>query len=284
MNNSIQITRKLQVNRSKVEAWNSKGSPATSADFSTNQVFVMSITNQVGFSFWNSYQTNYPGGIPQVYAHDTVQMILTNANGKRVRERGDEYCSISPTLPLFPEESGPGRNGISTLAPSYRTAAANSFFYSAGDFVFLSPVQYSLSADAFIPLPSGVTSFSTNDTSIQNLPQIGLVTSNWFQAYMVDVDSGGITHVIDYVEFDGPSGSRSVNNELFDHYPGSNLSPYDMWYTNGSGPNFNGPISGVGEPNIGISTGDWPTKMGHGKHRTIYPAGQRRFRMKPSFS
>ena len=220
LQNLVQITRKLQVDRTRMESYNNN----TSGDFRTNQLFIMSITNRIGFSFWNSYQTNYPGGLPTVYAHDLCWMILTNNTGG---------VSLSVVTNVFYSTNlanpWPGATWNINLSPAYRTAASDSFFFSEGDFAFLGPAVYNVMSHTLTPIPSnGQIPFNTNDASLQNLDQFGLITSNWFQAYIVDN-----SNVVDYVQYIGPNSSQNLNNEMLDSLIGPNGSPYfDMWITN----------------------------------------------------
>ena len=223
LQNLVQITRKLQINRSRVEGY----SRATSADFSTNQMFIISITNRIGFSFWNSYQTNYPGGLPTVYAHNLCWMTLSNTTG-------GVFVSPVTNVLFYTNLSNPwpGANWNLTQAPAYRTAAPGSFFFSEGDFDVLGPEVYTLDSHTLSPLPGfGNPMFYTNDTSIQSLDQFGLVTSNWFQAYIVDG-----SNVVDYVQYTGPNSSQNLNNELLDSTVGAvalTEGRYsDAWITN----------------------------------------------------
>src|ERR1039458_7498249 len=69
---TAQVTRKLQITRTKSD-------PAT-ATYTTNQMYVFSMSNSVGISFWNSYSNNYPRPLT-VYAQNLFYMTLTNNNG-----------------------------------------------------------------------------------------------------------------------------------------------------------------------------------------------------------
>jgi hypothetical protein len=242
LQNLVQITRELQVNRARVESY----SVNNRQDFSTNQLFVMSITNRIGFSFWNSYQTNYPGGLPIVYASDICWTILTNSTQTAFLDAVTNVLfRTNLTSPW------PGANWKVNEAPAYRTAAPSSFFFSEGDFDLLQPEIYSLGTHTFNPLPyGGGPIFNTNDTSIQNLDQFGLVTSNWFQAYIVDN-----SNVVDYVQYIGPNSSQNLNNETLDGIHGPNGSPYyDTWITNVT-------VSGV---NYGLANQIYVSQQGTG--------------------
>ena len=69
---TAEVTRKLQITRTKSD-------PAT-AIYTTNQMYVFSMSNSVGISFWNSYSNNYPRPLT-VYAQNLFYMTLTNNNG-----------------------------------------------------------------------------------------------------------------------------------------------------------------------------------------------------------
>jgi hypothetical protein len=60
---------------------------------------------------------------------------------------------------------------------------------------------------------------------------LGLATTNWFQAYILDKDVNGNNHVIDYVQFNGPSGIRDLAAEIDDPPTYTGATEY-MWSTN----------------------------------------------------
>jgi len=68
-----QVSRLVRVNRSTLSGLNS-------AFFTTNQMFIMSISNSVGVSLWNSYDADYVGSSNlTIFVQDTMRMRLTNA-------------------------------------------------------------------------------------------------------------------------------------------------------------------------------------------------------------
>jgi hypothetical protein len=217
MFNTMQVTRELQVTRIKIEGYNSN----TSSDFRTNQMFVMSLTNHIGFSFWNSYATNYPGGSPTIFVSDMARMVLTN--GSIVL---NFLFSTNFTTNLV---TWLGSAWDTTQIPTARQAAPDSFISGIFDFPFVpaSALQIDQTANftGFIPLTLNPT-FNPNVTSLPIFPQFGLITTNWFQAFILDG-----SNVIDYVQFSGPTSSQNLSAEIQDaNFTG--VIPLYMWSTN----------------------------------------------------
>ena len=55
MTESAQVTRKLEVTRGSTNQMSN-----LYTNYDTNQMYVLSITNNIGLSFWNSYSNFYP--------------------------------------------------------------------------------------------------------------------------------------------------------------------------------------------------------------------------------
>lgn len=230
LRNTFGITRKLQVYRFD---------PNQPGALGTNQMFVMSITNRLGFSFWNSYEDNYVpvSGSMTVYFRDVLRMGLTNDLGAFPEFSGGynpavvQFAFIT-NLVVWPgsawSDSGPVK--------PFQTANPNSFVFGYWDYPFLTESIYRMSLTNFVPVV-GAT-WETGLGYVSPLPHFGLATTNCIQAYILDG-----TNVIDYVQLNGPSSQRDLNSEINDpNYSGS-TSLY-MWSTNGYGDPF-GPQFGV---------------------------------------
>ncbi len=229
MLNVVQVTRLLQVNRNSTNP-----SPATV--FTTNQMYVMSISNTVGVSLWNSYNTNYVGsGNLQVFMQDTLRMTLTNQFNTRT-----EFSNFNFSANL---SSWPG--SAWTYAPASNPApVSESFIYTNWTFPLLSPSAYQYSSGLFIPISQPPASlWSEMGTYNFAFPPFGLMTTNWVQAFILDG-----SNVIDYVQFSGPNSTRNLTAELRDpNYPDATAVRY-MWSTNAYGNSVSG-IPTWGEAN-----------------------------------
>ena len=213
MVNSAQFTRKLQLVRNYV------GGP-----FWTNQMVVMSVTNNMGISFWNSYATDYPtnygGGLNMsIVVHSEVQSVVTNSDwaGPSFLPRAYANYIYSPTR--WPGSQWAAYDGG---APS-----ANSFFAWQWTNTVVPQAVYNFTSKSFNPTALSTYFWDTNRTVVDPLPQFGLLTTNWLQAYIVDG-----THVIDYVQLRGPINNGNLNSGLSDpNYPDTTGQNY-LWSTN----------------------------------------------------
>ena len=178
-------TRKMQVRRTDTSKY---GATAT------NELFIVSITNHMGFSFWNSYITNYPGGPLTVFLHDTLLMTInmTNSLGLITSWSSATNFFYSPPTPISPWAGSAWSGG---------NLSANSFVTTNCDFVFLPESMYSYKNNDF-----SATGWDTNETRVYPFPQIGLATTNWLQAFILDG-----TRIVDYVILNGPDFSRSMS-------------------------------------------------------------------------
>lgn len=219
MRNGVQVTRKLQVTRTN---------PLLPGAVETNQMFVMSITNQLGFSFWNSYESNYvstqSGGI-NVVIRDALSMVLSNGTAPNLVNKSTVYYT-NISLSTWPGSAWSSDSGVW----SQKTPSTASFIYRVWDFPFLPESIYRAAIASFEPVTSPSASlWEVGNTTVPVLPQFGLVSTNWLQAYILDG-----SNVIDYVQFAGPQSARDLNAEIRDPNAFSGSQKY-MWSTNAYG-------------------------------------------------
>jgi hypothetical protein len=205
MQNVVQITRKLQIARSKI--------PVTSvSDFIyTNQMFVFSISNSIGMDLWNSYATNYSYPV-QIVVYDNLSMILTNDGGAPFV--ANSY-PINANIPLTPPWPGSAWN---TVLYDGGSPAATSFVVPINTAVqfMTNSVFYSGTTPpgvlGFFPEGSNL-GWETNKTDF-SFPNFGLLTTNRLQVFMLEQNPVGIYHIIDYAQFAGPESRRNLNAEF----------------------------------------------------------------------
>ena len=222
----------MQVMRTKNEIYKA----GTEGDFRTNEMFIMSITNNVGYSLWNSYTTNYPGQ-PTIFVNDYIGMSLTNGAFSK-----NAFTNFSALIDV-PSAEWTGAVWNVKNSPNSRTPAANSFKFGNWSFAFLPTSVYNFAGADFLPVNDVPTpTFDTNLVNLPNLPQFGLIITNHLVAYILDRG-----HVVDYVQLGGPNSVTNLNNELQDVLTGANNPPYGVWYTNASGTATppNGPSLGL---------------------------------------
>jgi hypothetical protein len=218
MNEVVQITRKLEVTRRSTNSF----SPDYRS-YDTNQMYVMSITNNIGISFWNSYSNNYPRPLT-VYALDRIQMILTNGANAWV---GNAYFVIpSVTINPWPGSQW-GAPGM-VLPGNTPNIPVGSFYYTNWSFAFLPESVYRFVTATFVPISSNMA-WETNlaPCELPPFPQFTLTTTNSLQAYILDGNN-----VIDYVQLCGPIDNTNLNQVLADpNYPDPTELRY-QWSTN----------------------------------------------------
>jgi hypothetical protein len=246
--NSDVVSRRLEMSR-----------PVPGADINqTNQMYQMNITENLGLSFWNSYTTNYPRPL-KVYAVDTISMALTNQQlGTVVWPRSGQPSYVTnifyTNVTVWPGSQWGG-------LPPNLTNQPTSFVFTNFTYTFLPSAVYRFDFNGYTGFDTNAdatNNWEANDTAQYPLPQLGLATTNWLQAYILDGN-----RVIDYVQFQGPTSVRNLNQELADPPSAGD------WSTNQTGNGFSWGVrqqittSENGKwsqnPNTPVSTGDQST-------------------------
>ena len=238
----VGVTRRLQLTRS------TNTSPPTMTG--TNQMYLMSLNTSLGLDLWNSYAAQYNGAISGV-VRENLSISFTNDetgfNGALLPNI-QQPLIFSTNCPLSlnsPINSWPGAGA--PLQWYGGSPNANSFIVPlGGTFVMLTNSVYRTRFAASGTVPAGFTVpclvptnflntftrttllFETNTPGFP-LPHWGLLTTNQLQVFMLDLDSFGNYHVIDYAHFEQTS-SRDLNAEIFaDDLDHNNIG---VWNTN----------------------------------------------------
>jgi hypothetical protein len=239
--NEVQAQRLLQIGRTPQ-------GDGTWSPVWTNHMYLLSISNVMNASFWNSYSNNYPTNYPgalnlAAYVSDTLGLYMTNSD-----HPGNPSISFFTTNFVFNPAVWPGSkwssaNDNGTLENGNSAFLANNWtnsFFPAGTEIYKTEAkQFALTTD---PDP-----FETNNRSNDPLPQFGLLTTNWVRAMILDNNE----HVVDYVQLRGPTDGTNYTSALADPSLGG-APKYYLWATNlfGSGPTSWGYVD-----QMSISTG-----------------------------
>ena len=198
------VVRKLEISRNTLN-------PKT-ATYTTNQAYIVWVTNQLGVTFWNSYSNEitsaqYNGQPIQMVVSDSVQMSMTNEWHGFANWGVRTNFSTNMVLNTWPG------SGWANGAPQPK-----SFVPFGWPMLYQSPLVYNSSTHNF-----------SNGTFevIAQLDQLGLVVTNYLQAYIL------IGHrVVDYVQLRAPVTLGGINQVLADPNYGANGSTYYQWSTN----------------------------------------------------
>ncbi len=216
MVNAAQFTRKLQVVRNFI------GGP-----FWTNQMLILTITNNLGISFWNSYAndypTNYAGDLNlSIVVHSEAQSVVTNSDWATPAVLPRTYANYVRNLKRWP--------GSKWAIYGRGTPSVDSFIAWQWTNVVVPQAVYNFITKTFNTTSLATYFWDTNRTVLDSLPQFGLLVTNWVQAFIVDN-----TNVIDYVQLRGPIGNGNLSDALKDpNYPDATGVSY-LWSTNGYG-------------------------------------------------
>ena len=222
--NTVQIARKLQFSRTN---------PLLPGATATNEMFIMSITNHMGFAFWNSYNNDYPRPLT-VYLNDSGSMTFSNGVTSTNLPFSVGFPPVTQTV--WPSSAWTQ----SGLAPESQTPTNPASFITAiYDVPMVPESQYRFSTGTFVPISQAL--WEPGITVPPVLPHFLLSTTNNLQAYILDGNQ-----VIDYVQLRGPNITQDLNNEINDPNDGIGIRHYYMWSTNA----YN--TSGVIPPTYGV--------------------------------
>jgi hypothetical protein len=250
----VQVTRKLEVAKPSFNNLNRR-------DWTTNQMYLLSLSNVFGLEAWNSYSNTLPQGYPrrlelQIDGHFTV-LLLSNTNtlqplwftrtDVQVRSNIAEntWRPLDFKLPLL----------------TNRISLSNSAFY------FSRPP-----GAQFVPIPNAL-SFETGIGF--PVPEWTLVVSNSLRYVLIDRTVPG-GQVVDFVNLSRLTNAVNITHELIGRLQADEASaPGSMWLTNRFGNSTNRfvPTIGVlnqnlgslGEPVLGgepLSETDWQNYNG----------------------
>ena len=256
MLNGVEVTRKLQVTKPTATA--------TLDQFRTNQMYIFSITNLFGSSFWNSYTSAYTGNIT-VSFRDNLTVLLTN-DDPGFSPYGFTNLLISVTTPSFTNWPGmlwqypPTNTSSDNHNQSFISLlnATNAFFPTNGIYRF---AGYNGAAKPYFDFNDNSYQTSYNTTGAGNLgltpplPHFGLLTTNRLQAFILNG-----SNVIDYVHFAGPESFLDLNHNTNNTLPDADSNPDDptsakwLWSTNG----YNGGVTPSGVVNQLLACFNYP--------------------------
>jgi hypothetical protein len=251
MENAFQLTRKLQVTRPGADA-------RYPSQYQFNQMFDLSVSNQLGVECWNSYTNNFNDSV-DIYVTDDPTVTLTN----------DEGFSFTTNLivsgfpfPLTINNTSYNNNGWPGYNPTINSLLASDSFqiplntnmagipdsmYRFNDPNYPFP-HNNLSTNLALPYETGI------NINGQKYPQPHwwLMITNNLRVIVLDTTSIS-NRIIDYVQLRGPNTSRDLTAEIiteWDKNPYTNA--YDgLWDTNVDGQNV---PNGV-DNQLGISLG-----------------------------
>ncbi|HUA66479.1 MAG TPA: hypothetical protein VME24_11565, partial [Alphaproteobacteria bacterium] len=208
------IERQLQFTRNNVTP--SSGIFPYGRTYTTNQQYVMGISNTFAMDNWNSYANPYNNQVT-IYAQDRLGLGLTNSDNFAItnpfftnaNETLQPWTAQLFTLPFgsnvtvmqnlsFPP-SPPSTNNLYTY---YKSARAVTF----GGIPFAGP--------CFIP--NSLDPQNYLDPGTPPLPQFGLVETNHLQAYMLDTHQPGNFYILDSVQLGSMNNNLNINSVIAD--------------------------------------------------------------------
>jgi hypothetical protein len=245
--NNFFIERELQFTRSSM---------AASRTYTTNQMYIVGVSNYFGASDWNSYEEPYAHSVT-VRVRNYLSMGLTWSN--QVGAAAGTSGSVANTI------YGNTTNVISPWGAraAYMLQGTNQFIYqltagglglqnnslgaaipfllnpqdinwstNANYVLYFGPGSptingYTFPGPSFIPVALDPLNFL--DSGTPPLPQINLLTTNRLQAYIIDNNNGAI---LDYVQLGGMDKFANINQNIADNTI-SGADTAGLWSTNG---------------------------------------------------
>jgi hypothetical protein len=254
MESAFQLTRKLQVTRPNTN------SPIS--DYSYNQMFNLSLSNQFGVECWNSYTNDFLRSVA-VYVTCTNSFLLTNDESFSDSFAFTTFGSLSIINTDNGGHGWPGYNPIlfPLMAPlSFQLPLnTNMGVIPTSIYRFNGGAPF-LTTNLDLPFETGV---NINGNPYPQ-PHWWLMTTNDVRVIVLDGPSTGPYHVIDYVQLRGPDSTRDLTAEIISNYDtAAGPSGDDLWNTNMQ----NGLPIGL-TSQIGVSLGNPPGLGGNAWNNT----------------
>lgn len=229
LDNCFFIERELQFNRNS----SAPAAPGTAFPYgriyTTNQMYVMGVSNLIGVDDWNSYAENYTNQVT-IVAQDALSVTLTN-------DAGFSIGNFFYTNTVATTNSWPGYSFLLPFGTNMTVAQNLSFTPSPpsayGTYLYyytprqLSFGGFDFTGPCFIPQSLDTSNFL--DQGTPPLPHFGLTVTNRLQAYIIDVNNC----ILDYVQLAPANSSLDVSSAIAD--PNSGTVPGDtagLWSTN----------------------------------------------------
>lgn len=276
MENVFSIQRVLQFNRNS-SAVVSGGVPFPyGRTYTTNQMYIMSISNFLGVEFWNSYASNYSGPVT-VVANDALSMELTNdAGGTQPVPPFNTYVEPIHLIGFTNIITWSGYQHLVSGDPSFVVPLMTNSSWLTNSVYFYGPSPITLNGLTFSPpcfIPSAYDPVNFLDQGTPSLPNFGLNITNRLQAYIIDSNDC----ILDYVQLNGMDSSLNLNTAIAD---ADNMG---LWSTNFFNYGGNTPFGvyeqflvsmGNSVPIVDDDGGFWITTSVPGDGSDISPAAQ----------
>jgi len=219
MQTAFQLERKVQVTRTSTNA-----AIAPISSYTINQMFALSLSNQLAVECWNSYAANYARPI-NIYANDYLSMALTNDESPNPIVATNMVVSGSIQIPNSVNSVWPGFNLIYPARSFQIPLNTNLIPVPDSIYRFNGGNPY-LTTNTAVPYEIGVNI----NGSIYPQPHWGLEVTNNLQVYMVDANSG---RIVDYVQLSGPNSDLDLSADIQNQWDTPNWQGYnDLWDTN----------------------------------------------------
>lgn len=229
LDNSFYIERRLQFNRNSTAPVSAGEVFPYGRIYTTNQMYLIGVSNFIGVDDWNSYASNYNNQVT-IGVHDDFSLALTNDAGFSILNLFS--TNVSAIINLWP--GGLFFLPFGTNMPVEQDLSfAGSPPSSSGTYIYYSNPEsvtfggFTFHGPCFIPESLDPSNFL--DAGTPPLPQFGLMTTNHLQAYILDTDSMGNIHILDYIQLASMSSSLNVNQAILDN------DDMGLWSTNSFG-------------------------------------------------
>ncbi|HEY1789431.1 MAG TPA: hypothetical protein VGJ73_14830, partial [Verrucomicrobiae bacterium] len=230
MVNIFSIERELQITRSSADIAPA-GTFPYGRTYTTNQMYIMSVSNSLGVEDWNSYATNYNNRVT-IVAQDGLSVAMTMTNNAGVGQNLPFYNNYPMPLGLNNSTNvinWSGYLGRTTGDPSFVFPLSTNTIWLTNSVFHYGPNPYlGYPGPGFVPISADPSNYL--DSGTPPLPQLVLQTTNHLQAYMLDSDAQHAgTYILDYVQLAGMNSSMNVNQAIADNSQGYNTG---LWSTN----------------------------------------------------
>lgn len=223
------VERELQFNRNSSAVALAGGTFPYGRTYSTNQMYIMSITNYLGVEDWNSYASNYANQVTIVANDQTTVMMTNDGGGTQPVPPFNTYAVPTTLLGVTNVSVWSGYLQKVTGDPSFilplqtnSTWLTNSVYYYGTTPQVLNGVSFP--GPGFIPTAYDPSNYL--DQGTPPLPTFALLLTNRLQAYILDTHDSTGSYILDYVQLGGMDSNLNINQAIADP------DNQGMWSTN----------------------------------------------------
>ncbi len=179
-----------------------KRSPGSLPAF-TNQMYILSVSADLGVEFWNSYQAAYPRQL-EVRTRLVTSMVLSNEY-RAIPIRSTNQFIFQPQARTFNANEW---TGMGTPNAFYVPIETNFVFLPPSVYIDQGPNSF------FVPVTNALRTTLFQAAGNFRVPTWRLNVTNHLQAILIDKEAAGGPRIVDFVDLNNMNSQIDITREL----------------------------------------------------------------------